>query len=321
MSDSVPSFFMLVPGPWRDADELVAALKAADFAAKRADDDGVQLQQVRVRIVEDAHLASAFAYGRRGALPAELARRVGACTHAAVIEVGQRVDEDPALVARLGQTLHALGGVAVRMEASGAASDWDTWLERLKSGSAHDLYAAGVLIVADDGDVLFTCGMHQFGLPDAQLAMSDQQEAIEWLDAFCVYQIEEGPALVSGHTFRPYEDAERRSFERWPDHRHDPNDGRHNPFGIWRFREPGDTGLQASTPVLVFIPSLTAVLLAAEASSERPLTRPELERIVSESAVVAMKPMDALALERSRGYADIEPELAWEQWQIVRDRS
>lgn len=31
-----------------------------------------------------------------------------------------------------------------------------------------------------------------------------------------------------------------------------------------------------------------------------------------------MKPADALALERSRGYADIEPELAWQQWQIVR---
>jgi hypothetical protein len=28
---------------------------------------------------------------------------------------------------------------------------------------------------------------------------------------------------------------------------------------------------------------------------------------------------DARALERSRGYADIDPELAWEQWTIVRE--
>jgi hypothetical protein len=67
MSDSVPSFFMLVPGPWRDEGELVTALKAADFAAKRDHDHGVQL--------------------------------------------------------KLGRTLRALGGLAVRMETSRAASD------------------------------------------------------------------------------------------------------------------------------------------------------------------------------------------------------
>jgi hypothetical protein len=27
---------------------------------------------------------------------------------------------------------------------------------------------------------------------------------------------------------------------------------------------------------------------------------------------------DADALERSRGYADIDPAIAWEQWQLVR---
>ena len=27
---------------------------------------------------------------------------------------------------------------------------------------------------------------------------------------------------------------------------------------------------------------------------------------------------DARKLELSRGYADIEPELAWEQWQVVK---
>ena len=43
-----------------------------------------------------------------------------------------------------------------------------------------------------------------------------------------------------------------------------------------------------------------------------------VEAIVAKSVAVAMSPRDALALEQSRGYADIEPELAWPQWQIVR---
>jgi hypothetical protein len=28
---------------------------------------------------------------------------------------------------------------------------------------------------------------------------------------------------------------------------------------------------------------------------------------------------DAKKLERSRGYADLEPELAWRQWQVLRE--
>jgi len=59
-------------------------------------------------------------------------------------------------------------------------------------------------------------------------------------------------------------------------------------------------------------------LLAAERSKGAPMTRDEVEQLVSESPAIAMELPDVLALERSRGYADIEPELAWEQWQIVR---
>src|SRR5262249_50997565 len=70
--------------------------------------------------------------------------------------------------------------------------------------------------------------------------------------------------------------------------------------------------------VLVISPPLVAVLLSAERSAGHPLTRGEVEDIVGKSSAIAMEPRDAVALERSRGYADIEPELAWEQWQIVR---
>ena len=165
---------------------------------------------------------------------------------------------------------------------------------------------------------MFTCGMQQFDLPDAQVTTSDPRETIDWLDSFCVYQLKEQPALASGHTFQSHPDATRRAFDRWPDHRHHPNDGRHNPFGLWRFREPGAPGVRAAKLVPTIVPTLVSLLAAAERSSGRPLNRRELEDLVSGSPAIAMDPRDALALERSRGYADIEPELAWEQWQIVR---
>jgi hypothetical protein len=32
-----------------------------------------------------------------------------------------------------------------------------------------------------------------------------------------------------------------------------------------------------------------------------------------------MEPRDAQTFERMRGYADLDPDLAWEQWKAVRD--
>ena len=316
-----PSFFMLVPGPWSTAAEIVRALKPLGIEATLSGAGAVQPGGVSIDLVEDDGLADAFAWGRSGPLDAKLRRRVGACKRAALIEYGGSLSEHVLDVARLGGALQDLGGAAIRMEASGAASPWETWLARFESGVASVAYASAVLVVEDDDGLMFTCGMHQFQLPDAQLALGDARENIAWLDAFCEYQLDERPVLMSGHTFRPDSAAPKRVIERWPDHRHDPNDGRYNPFGLWRLLEPAEARVTASEPVPTIVPSLVALLMATERSRGRPLTQSEVEALVSSSTAIAMDPSDVLALERSRGYADIEPELAWEQWQLVRDRN
>lgn len=318
MRERIASFFLLVPGPWESAEKVVSALGRHGIAALASSSTPIASGQVLVQVVDDDDLAQGFAWGRAGRLPSDLVARVGACSRAAVIECGQRFDENPSRIVALGRALQAEGGVAVRTEGSGAASEWEPWLERLESGSAFDLYESAVLLVGDDDDVFFTCGMHHFDLPDAQIAMPDARAASAWLDAFCVYQLAEHPALASGHTFAPTREDERRAMVRWPDHRHDPNDGRHNPFGVWRFAEPGAASIESSALVPTPIPSLSALLKATEDSQSRSLSAAEVEAIVGQCACVAMDPRDVAALERSRGYADIEPELAWEQWQIVR---
>jgi hypothetical protein len=126
------------------------------------------------------------------------------------------------------------------MEGSGAASAWDAWIDQLESGDPYSVFCSAVLLVGDKDGPFFTCGMHQFDLPDAEVTMGDPHEASAWLDRFCVYQIAEQPGLASGHSFQPHADAPRRTFDRWPDHRHLADDGRHNPFGLWRFRQPGE---------------------------------------------------------------------------------
>jgi hypothetical protein len=309
---------MLVPGPWRGLEELTAALRARGIDAKAEASGPVQLAEVGVRLVQDEHLDRAFAWGRRGALDPQLVSCIAHCKFAAVVEVGYRLSENAVEVARIGRALRDAGGLAVRMEASGGASSWETWLESLESGDASSIYESAVTLVSGDEGEVFTCGMHLFDMPDAAIVMNEVAEAIAWLDTFCVYQIKENPALASGHTFRPDADAERRVLERWPDSHHDSSDGRYNPFGIWQLKAPEEARVKATKLALTFIPTLSVILTAAERAKGGALARSEVEQIVSEGSVIAMEHCDASALERSRGYADIEPELAWEQWQIVR---
>ena len=318
MTARVSSFFMLVPGPFRAAGDVVAALARRGIQAKSRDGGAPGAGEVRVEVIEDPRLADGFSWGRRGRLSAEIVSRVGEHRHAALIELGGRLDETPRSVAALGRALQEAGGVAVRMEASGAASDWETWLAQLESGEPHGVYASAVVLVGDTGGPFFTCGMHQFDLPDAEITTSDASEASAWLDGFCVYQLAEQPGLASGYTFQPDAEATRRAFDRWPDHRHHPHDGRHNPFGLWRFRQPGAVGPTNGTLVPTIIPPLITMLLARERSRGNPLTRHEVEDLVSKSPAIMMEARNALAVERARGYADIEPQLAWEQWQIAR---
>jgi hypothetical protein len=320
MSDRVPSFFFLVPGPWQSADEVVSALRARGIESTVSKPGAILAGEVRVDLVEDERLGAGPWRGRNGALAPALIARIGELGRAALIEYGARLDQVPRKLAALGRALRDAGGLAVRMEGSGATSTWEPWLERLDSEDPYSTYVAAVLLVRDE-DVIFTCGMHQFDLPDAQIAMADAHEATVWLDTFCAYQIAETPALASGHTFRPDAESTARVFERWPDHRHVPDDGRHNPFGVWRFLAEGQKGVEAGALVPTIMPALIPTLLAAESSKRKPLTEAEVEAIVAKCTAVALEPRDVLALERSRGYADIEPELAWEQWQIVRRSS
>jgi hypothetical protein len=60
------------------------------------------------------------------------------------------------------------------------------------------------------------------------------------------------------------------------------------------------------------------VLVAAESKAGRPLNKKEVEEIADKTVCIALSPAIARNLERERGYADLDPGRAWEQWQIAR---
>ena len=70
--------------------------------------------------------------------------------------------------------------------------------------------------------------------------------------------------------------------------------------------------------VPVFMPPLVALLLHAERDKKRPLTEAEVFEILDEATCVLMPVEDARALAERRGYADLDPNKAWEEWQRAR---
>lgn len=70
---------------------------------------------------------------------------------------------------------------------------------------------------------------------------------------------------------------------------------------------------------LVFIPALVAILLKAEKDKGIPLTEDEVLEIRGSSTCMAVKFSDALRMDEERGYPDIVPEDAWNEWRNVRN--
>jgi hypothetical protein len=317
MADRTPTFFILVPGPWTSRDVVVDILRRAGIAAEA--DELPKPDSVRVELIADDTLGDAFAAGGAESVDDSVVSRISALGRAALLEIAGNLHEDPKRTAALGKALRNADGLAIRMEGSGAASEWDPWLEDMESSNPCRIYRRATTLVSDGNGTVFTCGMQQFDLPDAEITAEGQDEAVRWLDDLCCFQLIESPVLWTGHTFRPDADSAPRTLERWPDHRHHPNDGRHNPFGVWRLLRGEDAGLESIDPIPTMMPSLLAQLLAAETKKGAPLTRIEVEALVDQSPATAMGPAHALALERSRGYADLEPRRAWTQWQLVRE--
>lgn len=248
----VSSHFLLVPGPWPDGQPVVLALRDASFECSPASGDPIRSGEVRVQWVGADGLAPAFQWGARAPTPVELPAWVADQRGAVVLEVGLRVDEAHAALARIGRALRGAGGLAVRAEASGAACDLESWIRVFEAEDVARTFRLLVAIVGDS-DSTFTCGMHLFDLPEAEISGLEATTAIEWVDALCLYQLLEEPTLSSGHTFRPDSEHERRYLERWPDPLHEVEDGRHNPFGVWRILEASRRVVHAREPALMLI--------------------------------------------------------------------
>jgi hypothetical protein len=267
-------------------------------------------------VPQDGEFGAAFSYGTCSAeVIATLEKAPGALVILWKVDLLEGRDHIVTAV----ELLRDAGAIAVRLEQSKLGWDVNRWIELFSSELANDWHRGAVVILSED-DYVQSCGMHLFSLPDARVPVDgDVAAANDLVQTLNIYQIGESPSLQSGHTFRPDEETPRRVMERWPDIGYPSDHPCHNSYGVWRLGPAGGEARDVGAMELTFIPSLAAMLMASEDKKGAPLTEQETIAIRDAAAVIAMKPQDARRMERARGYADLNPELVWEQWQLLRD--
>jgi hypothetical protein len=305
---------LLVPGTPVSVDAWARVLAEHGLGFDGKQLEGSDIVERAELVPNDGHFADAF---RLPTVSDAQRRAIGTAGSALLLTVTPPLQHVAAAIAVVATKLQACGGLAIRIEESALGYPIGEWVRLVGSGDPWALYRAAIVVLSDNGGAMQSCGMHVFGLSDAAV-VAERGEANELLGAFNVFQIVDDPVLRSGETFAPDSSTPRRVLERAPDTRYPSSHACHNPFGVWQLGPPGGVARRLGDKEFVFTPSLAALLMALEQKRGTPLTRAEVEAIRDKAACIAMSPRDARALERSRGYADIDPEHAYEHWQMLR---
>jgi hypothetical protein len=308
---------LFVPGKPASASAWNAALQRDGLGIDRGALSGRGLDApVSAEWVEnDGGFGEAFSFGT---VAPELLERIDGAPGALVLRWPVDLREGRKPIVAIVERLREAGALAVRLEESKLGWEVSRWLELFSTEDAWAWHRGAVAFLGGEG-TLQSCGMHAFSLPDVHVALEGDADALKELaSVFNVYQLAEDPLLRSGQTFSPDRDTPRRVVERWPDAQYPPDHACHNPYGVWRLGAAGSTARPIRELVPVFMPTLRVLLAALEEKAGRPLTKEQTEAARDKAPCMAMKPRDVQKLERSRGYADLEPELVWEQWKLVR---
>jgi hypothetical protein len=243
---------------------------------------------------------------------------IDAAPGALLVQLNDDLHEGRERVIAVVEALRERGALAVRLEQSKVGWAIDQWLALVRPGDPFTLHRCAVTMLVGDGRVT-SCGMHAFSLPDASVQMDSMtaEAAQKLLSTLNVYQLGEDPLLLSGQTFSPTPRSARRVVQRWPDDGYPPDHWCHNPYGLWRLSAEGEQARAQTQLHSLFVPALVVLLHALERQSG-PLTRLQVEETTQQGTCVAVEHRHAQEMERARGYADIDPEFAWEQWCVVR---
>ncbi len=146
------------------------------------------------------------------------------------IEKAQALAVSTAALSLVARLIAKAGAAAVKSESAGIAHGLGHW-RRLAEERA--LRQAWVRRPIQDGDTLYSCGMHLLGLPDIECAGGfGEMEAVRWIDALADSAI--GGAQAPAQRFSVDGKAPAKRLQPVPCERYAEDDFFFNPYGYLR---------------------------------------------------------------------------------------
>ncbi|GAB3254919.1 hypothetical protein [Chitinimonas naiadis] len=229
---------LCIPGPWQDRNTLITSLVEHSegylfvgmLLMNTADKSFFELEVHE----PDPRMARAFAAaGPHWANTDDMAR---IADHRMVLylvgEGGSREAADSIMNAA--SALIKAGGYGVKVESSGIAHSPSAWLTMSEQQYLFSAYRAYVLNVVSDA--VYSCGMHNLGLPDAIVDADDADDPGKLVSTFCWYLVSEAPTIRSGQTFAADATSPRYRISAEPCELYEEDSLFTNPFGMWRLR-------------------------------------------------------------------------------------
>jgi len=231
-----PEVVLCIPGPWPSSGELREELLACapgytlDGTVLRDSETGFTCELALQRA--DPDLADDFAKaGPHWARTEAMADIDDHTTVAYLIAPGGSREAADAMM-RAGAALIDAGGLGVKVDSTGIAHAPAYWIDMCDQLDQVTAHRALVVYVA--GTDVYSCGMHNFGLPEAITSADDKTEAADMLRFFTRYLLENAPKLADGHTFSVSEGKQVYRVEQASAIDYGPGSLFNNPYGAWR---------------------------------------------------------------------------------------
>lgn len=226
-----------VPGPWRDRTELMEALarQGTDymFAGLIFMEQSTHASCEFELAEHEPELRRTMEVAGQGEFSSADLAAVERHASVAWLIFDQPGYGTARTAARFARALLEAGGVAVKVDSAGLAHTRERWLRTWNSDDPWDIYSLFVILVGGEGRY-FSCGMHNFTLPDAAVPASlGTEEGARLLNLFNIYQLVESPVLNSGETFSLEADSPRFRLTREGYEGGYEGTPMHNPHGLW----------------------------------------------------------------------------------------
>ena len=230
--------FLTIAGPWRDRNDLVERLQAANSNNIVLNDD--VLVEISSGLKSDVivterrpDLARQMETSSAGRIDKSTLVEIDRHNITAVLHVDASGKDFRQRLEFAVSALRRAGGYAVMVEKAGMSHDWAHWDEILSSTGPLALYKLLIVHVGEDHRKC-SFGMKQFGLPDACIDESPSDLGMSWLLAgFNIYQWTATPKLDNGHTFSMDASGPRYFLKHGFDDRYPPGHPFLNPHGVW----------------------------------------------------------------------------------------